>query len=306
MSLKETSYDTLACSGYLIEEIQKACEQAYRIGEIKPDLKQLPNPNVVLVLGGTYQDQNIPQFYHPIAFQTRNGWMVAVDVRPYGKYAQSQDQFVVRDMRGCESALVRAGLQEIWLNEDPKKLRNFSKFPLTIYCNWVSEIIAKRLGLEMGDQARLCILAAIFYQNQFLEELASRDDPTVLGNAIRNATGMKADFILEVMQQYPVISDLEDLCQAAKTVTQNVRTDQLNPGIVAQIAAGSWYGSNTRENNAIAVALEHPPTWISLMARALQDRGMRHSGLTKILERSTYRRDAELFLKQLYALIKDE
>lgn len=302
MTIKETAYNTTACSGHLIEGVKQAVEQAYHMGELSLRTGNVDNPALVFVVGGAYQDQNIPQFAHPIAFHTREGWKVAVDVRSFGRLDPANGTFIVRDPWGRDALIIRGVLQEVWLNDNPQTLRSFSRFPMTIYANWLAEVIAKRLALEVGDQSRLVVLAAIFYFSQFNDDMRPSLEGAAMGNLIRQATGFKGELIAEVMQKCQRVNDVEDFCAQAKAVTQNVRLDQLNPSILLQIVGGAWYGINARET--IAVAVEHPPTWISLVWHALMDRGMRHSGLTKQVERSMYRRDAELFRQQLLNFVK--
>jgi hypothetical protein len=54
----------------------------------------------------------------------------------------------------------------------------------------------------------------------------------------------------------------------------------------------------------VAVSLEHPPTWLSLIWEGFNNRGMRISGLSQILERSTYRNQKDLFTNALVNLAR--
>jgi hypothetical protein len=302
MSIKLSAYDTTACSGHVIDSIRDALQLAYGMGELRPDPDLLDSKMVVVVRGGHYQDQNILSFAHPIVLHTRHGHVVAVDARPYGRYESAQGEFHVRDKWSYHTLLLRGALQELWANGESELMRTFSNFPMKIFANWVGEMVAKRLAMEFSDQARLSILSGVMYQSLFIDDLAPARDPVVLGQQIVRATGMKADQVMDVVDRYPQVSDVDDYCRGAQMVTENVRTRALNPSILLQLAGAYWYGANARET--IAVALEHPPTWIALLWQALADRGMRNSGLTKILDRSMFARDGELFQKQVLNLVR--
>lgn len=302
MSVYTSAYDTTACSGHVIDSIRDALELAYGMGELRPDPDLLDSKKVVIVRGGPYQDQNILSFAHPIVFHTRHGYVVAVDARPYGRYEAAQGEFHVRDKWNYHAQVLRGALQELWVNDERELVRTFSNFPMKIFANWVGEMVAKRLAMEFGDQARLSILSGVMYQSLFIDDLAPAKDPVVLGQQVVRATGMKADQVMDVVDHYPRVDSVEDFCRGSQVVTENVRTKALNASIVLQLAGAYWYGANARET--IAVALEHPPTWIALLWHALADRGMRNSGLTKILDRSMYARDGELFQKQVLNLVR--
>lgn len=295
MSIFKTAYDTAACRGYITSKITDGLTRA----DIKDLLRKSQFDNVVEVIGGHLTDEIVPAFNHPILFKDRNGVeKLAVDIRSTGRWDSAQQQFVVRDITLQQGILWRAGLNEIWLEENgPDKIRSLSTFPLSVYASWIGEAVAKRLALEAQDQFTVSVLAAIFYLNLFWPNERSSNpdkmDKTFLVSMIARGLSYKADAVYDIVEKHAGILDVSDFCQACKDYSQSTRLRDLNQATLIGIVGGYWYGPNGRE--IIAVALEHPPTWICLLLQAMYIRSYNKAGLTKILERGTYQRQSSQF-----------
>jgi hypothetical protein len=305
MSIFKTAYDTTACRGYMISKVQEGLTHAH----IRELLRKDNTVQVYEVQGGHHIDELVPSFAHPILFKDKEGKEhLAIDVRGIGKYDSIQNSYVVRDVSAYEGMLIRAGLNDIWLEPTgPEQVRNLSTFPLAVYANWVGEAVAKRLALEPQDQFAVSVLAAILYLNLFWDEEKTRDlnkiDKTYLVGAITRGLNYKADTVYDIVEQHAGLANIEEFCNACKEFTQSVRMRDLNASTLFAMVGGYWYGVNGRE--LIAVALEHPPTWMSLLWQAMFVRSYHNAGLTKILERSTYKRLSGQFGIQLANLVKN-
>lgn len=296
--IHQSAYDTTACSAYVIDGIREAVLNGYLTG----DIKALPhNENVLVVEGGHVIDQTVQQFNHPLVIEHAGKNLVAVDVRPTGKYDFQQQEFHVRDTNGHAFILMRGQLNELWVSGQESYLRNVSPMAMDVFASWLAEGIAKRIALEARDQALVTVLAAVFYSNLFSDKTELSDtDKVLMKSQIVKATGLPEVMVYDVIEQRSIITNLEDFCQACREVTQSVRFQNFNVSLLLQIVGGFWYGVNARE--LIAVALEHPPTWLAVMYQAITDRGMRNSGLTKILDRNRYKRNWPLFTRAILNL----
>ena len=67
------------------------------------------------------------------------------------------------------------------------------------------------------------------------------------------------------------------------------RLASLNAGFLVTAIGGVWFGANAREN--VAVSLEYPPLFITLVYKALMDRSYHSTMLSRFVEISN-RRDA--------------
>ena len=296
MSVRQTAYDTTACAGFLTAKTQEGLSKALIQRLIWPK----DGEKLVVVQGGVLVDELVPSFLHPMVIDQGGEQLVAVDVRTTGRWDGAQGKFVVRDTTSYEAAMIRARLNEQWLRA-PEPLRNMSSLPLNLYSNVLAEAITKRLALDPGDQFIVGILAGIFYLNQFwsAEQSAnpSKEDKTYLVSALTRTLNFKGDAVYDVVEAHAGLSSLEAFCEACKAYTQSVRMRDLNVATLFGMIGGYWYGNNARE--LIAVALEHPPTWITLIYEAISNRGYRNAALTKVLDRGVYRKHTGQFVVQL-------
>jgi hypothetical protein len=306
MSVFKSPYDTTAASGYKIDSIIEALQEAKIRGWLTGVSQQYGSP--LLLVGGTGAlDESVPTFYHPIAFTVDKEQFVAVDVRSTGSHSGQMGSFQPRSNARSEyeSILMRGLLTEVWVNQGTEGLRNFSILPMGLFASWMAELIAKRLGLEVRDQFQVSILAAIFYQNLFWDkESVDTSDKTFLVSTISRGMNIKAAEVYDLVEMYPIIKSVGDFCTICQKANESPRLKQLNVGLLIQIVGGYWYGNNARET--IAVALEHPPTWISLIYQAITDRGMRNSGLSKDLDRPGWKRQHDQFRRQVVSLAGGE
>jgi hypothetical protein len=304
MSIFRTAYDTTACRGYLTNKVLDGLTRA----DIKGLLVTSKLNDAVLVTGGHLTDEIVPSFSHPILFKDKDGTdKMAVDVRGLGKWDSIQQQYVVRDTASYDGLMVRAGLNEIWLESSgPDRIRSLSTFPLSVFASWIGEAVAKRLALEAQDQFTVSVLAAVFYLNLFWDkersENPSKEDKAFLVSVISRGLNYKSDMVYDIVERHAGIIDVASYCEACKSYSQSVRLRDLNAATLFAMISGYWYGNNGRE--VIAVALEHPPTWLSLLWQAMYIQGYRNAGLTKILERNTYKRQSSQFGLAVSSLLK--
>ena len=303
MSRKISAYETTACFAY-----QSA------VAKTIPDLKtaliknQVPyyeKGNCYLVTGYG-NTANIPTFNHPLTFENDGKIVTFVDVRSnvnLPSFASSETSYTVKDFDEFNFNILRAQLQQIWASDLPRLMRDFSTLPLAAYANLISEHTTRRLALDPRDSLIITILAGVHYLNLF-NDSHSHDDPktkTVQMSAkLSSVLGIKQQLIYEIITNHTEISGLDELCVACQTVTNSVRLRDFNPVTLFGIIGSNWYGFNSRE--LMACSLEHPPTWISLISRALNSRGYSNSGLAKFMERGMFKRLSVNFNNQLKLL----
>jgi hypothetical protein len=73
-------------------------------------------------------------------------------------------------------------------------------------------------------------------------------------------------------------------------------------GVLVEIIAFSWYGTNARE--IAAVALEHPPTFLVMVFNAFTDRTYRNSPLARTAERYKGNKGGDEFVRSLQSLMR--
>lgn len=289
MSIKLTPYDTFACHSFLMKKTIDALEDAFVMGHLVPSAD---DPRVLLVEGGAPVVDKIPAFAHPISFNPRNeeqGY-IAIDVRYFGKYGTNSGQlgFVVRNRGEYDLAQYRAKLTRIWETEFPTILQNVSDIPLAVYASWISEGLSRKYMLEPREQLNLQVLAAYFYCCLFLDEQDMTESAKLkLAGRISRAIRTSVNSVLEIIEPLSVIAGIQQFCSVAPGAVGSIRLTQLNPGTMYTILQGSWFGVNSPE--IVATAIEHPPTWLSILMAAFDDRSYRNTPISKIAERSSGR-----------------
>lgn len=280
-------YDTTACRGYSLQEICASLAKALVINEIgvEPVLTDGVGTDIIVVTPLRFQSVVIKPFSHPIHFKTADGeTKIAIDAR--SMVSQRQDRTVQPSLRARNEfamLLSRAVLQKCWDNGNYSDIRNISPVPHQLYQRWVAEVVSRQYNLAPDVQAKIACIAAHFYSCQFKAD-GSDVNRTMHEANLSRVTGIGTAFIKEALDGVEYLGNLTDFCTAVRERNWSVRLESFTPGIMIQLLAGSWMGQHTRET--VAVALEHPPTFTSLVYEAINDRGGRKTRLGDILHRS--------------------
>lgn len=291
MTVFNTAYDTTACKNHRVSVIVEALITARIRGILH---SKIGSPEIYPVIRDRMLDEMVPAFYHPIVSAASGENLVYVDVRPYTKQDPRSLDNITTNQDGYDGAILRADLQEQWSDGNYAGLRNL-RLAGNVFPNWISENITKRLNLGPGEQWQISVLAAVFYYSLFLNEDSSDfGDKSIMIPLVARATGMKPALVQDIVEKVPHIECVNDFCEKVREVVNNVRLNNLNTSTLYTMMAGTWYGNNAAET--VAVALEHPPTWITLVYQAATSRTFYHSGLAKMLERGQYKREVRDFV----------
>ena len=309
MAIYKTAYDTSACSGFRTGEVRDKLRASVYSGALRQLYVPLKHSDqtaaLYLLQGGNSAADVVPFFNHPffLAGETRGeSGAFAVDVRNFGKWYAPNQLFVVRNQLEFAWTVRRAILNHLWLTERPEIFRDVSTIPAAVYSALISESIARRFALDAGEQATICVLACYFYYCLFTDE-QTFDEFTlnkIAGNIAR-ITRVGADRVFQIIGEQKVLHSLEELCTACREVTGSIRLDDFNIGVLVAICSGTWFGTNAREN--LAVALEHVPTWLMIVLASLSDASFKRSVLSKISVRYDKAGAAAGFTKSMEVLL---
>lgn len=312
MAIFQTAYDTSACAGFRVRDVQDKLISGYYQGAYR-EVTVTGRDNEVLSLqllqGGSSAADLVPFFNHPFLLTTseKNAHgekkkLFAVDVRNFGKWYAPNASFVVRNQPEYVWNIKRALLNQLWLTERPEIFRDLSTIPAAVYASLVSESIARRFALDAGEQATIMIVACYFYYCLFTNDHVFDEFAVnkIAGNIAR-VTRLPADKVLQVIDGMPVLNSLEELCNACRDKSGSIRLDDFNVGVLVAVLAGTWFGTNAREN--IIVGLEHIPTWLMIVNASLSEASFKRSVLTKISVRFDKGGAADSFNKSLAMLL---
>lgn len=303
MTIRLTAYETLVGEGQQIGKIQAAIA-GVPLGNGVESI----NTDTYRVIGGDPQAQMIPAFSHPMLCansHTHGNKKIAVDVRSYGTWDMYQRTFKVRVRTSYDFDILRAQLNTIWVNEAPMTLARLSSLPMNLFAGWISENITQKYLLNQREQDSLRVWAGAFYYSSFMDQedfhSATRTQMTM---ALQQGLNMPPTIIIPVLDKLErPISGLVEFCEMFETITDNIRFKGYNAGILIAQLRGTWFsGSNTE---LIAVALEHPPTWISMVYAAATDRSYHNTDLHRRLERiDRQHKNAQLFVRAIASLVQ--
>lgn len=281
MTINRSAYQVTATNGFNLKKTLSRLEEA----EVNGSVPQAAGWKVRALHGGSPSANEVPHFDHPLYFPGEQGSQghTVFDARPYGSYDKLQERFTIRNEGDYNLALLRAKLNWIWNAENVVGLRELSTLPMTVYASWLSTTIAHKYTLEGEEQMRLQALAGYFYACLFTddEEFSEQDLNRTVGQ-IAKSTNVAADTVFQVAAGLPVLKTLADFCTAAAKVTESVRLAELNPGVLLTLMGGTWQGNTKVE--MMGVAMEHPPTWITVLFMAMTSRNYKNSRLGRDVE----------------------
>lgn len=307
MTIYRTPYDTTQCDGFEphVAKTQAQLKAADAMGSLC-----YVAPNMVLVQDGDNYRNNISGFTHPLVIDQlpkggneQKSARIAADVRPFGAWSKNQEAFIVRDKSQMDMTLLRLRLSSIWLGEDRTYLRNISPIPVKMFASWISESLQRKFAIDPLEQMHLSILAGILYNSNFTDEKELDENEKVrLAASLGRDLGIEVKQILPILDEYSVLSSVDDFCEAAKKLG-GIRLAELNRGLLFASVAGAWFGYNYKE--VLTTALEHPPTWIAVVYTAGVDRSYHRTGLSDLFKRSHRGGSDDLFFNGLRKLVEN-
>lgn len=294
-------YDTIAGRAFSTKEVIRAIQKAQAIDELSPASmtsgRQLPG-----VFELTPYSKDVPPFHHPLIFEGIHGEaLIAIDQRPNMALTR-EGSSTVKTPYAYDFLALRAWLQRLWLDGKREEMRQLGEIPLRVYTRWLSESIARRLGLQPWDQVALSCFAIYFYLCQF-DHWAEVDEEERLKMAVaaRNALKIPTEEFLKHTDGLPPLTTLEQFCDAVKQRIENPRLEALVPGFIVTVCSNVWFGNASRE--VAASALEFPPSFLAMLSASLRDRTMHGAPFSKLVATVAKPNTATDFLRSFTALI---
>lgn len=284
MTIFRTAYETTACQGYVTKKIEEGLQKAQIVGtlyHLAPLLRE--------VRGADALELALPGFAHPFLVKGTKGYddFIAIDARPYGKIDARQGVWVTAQSTLMEYLEARGALNLYWVTKSPEALRDIAPAGMACYAEFVGKSLARRFALDRREEHDLSVIVAWFYLCLFNND-EKFDDRQVarMVQSITRAMRSEAQMVYEIVDRFEQapIQNLTHLVEMLVKHVHSVRLESLNAGIVTQILGGGWYGTaNAREE--MAVAIEHPPTWLTILHQAATNRTFSKSGVSNTFEK---------------------
>lgn len=308
-----TCYDTTVGKIEKLKSLDQSLREAMVTGDLQErrlGVEKVDENTAIFVIGGTSAEMNIPAFVHPYLIQNYKGRnYLATDARLFRTTAK--DYYSERDFEAdvrnkVEYSLMktRAALSLMWLSKDVERLRARFNFAASVFATWLSQAIGRAYALDFQDQAMITAVGVYYYYSLFTEarKLEGNDLEVAVVHTIK-VTKLPGLEVYKLFESLGEIRGIEDYCQEVKKVVQNVRLNDFNLGMLLTLVRNSWYGTNAKE--MIAVALEHPPTWITIVYATMTERTYKTSNLYKVLEFLAKRGNGDEFKMNFLDLLRE-
>jgi hypothetical protein len=311
MTICNTAYHTTACSGFRMGAIVDAIHEA----KVRDFLSSADG--VLYVDASTGASSQIKAFKHAVYIhkstnpQDHRGAntiahepILAMDIRATGRLDTTTGRFKVTNSTMYKNLMYRGALSAVWITNGASAFRNITPMATGVFASWLAEAIGFKYALDPKTKIDLMIVAGLFYQSNHVEgiEFDKGNEARYL-SSIANYLKLPVAEVARIYEQTKVITNIEDFCDKAKLVAGNVRLENLNSGVLIAMMGSTWAGDNAPE--LVAVALEHPPTWISLLYEAYTNTALRKVGLSRIVERRQYQEGLERLTQMLRTLAPD-
>lgn len=308
MAVNLSAYDTTVGMGFNLSKTvlalkERIIQNAYdQHGYWNIGLRDGLEVKGVALLSNSSTDSSVPVFIHPLMMQSAKGdKFIFVDMRSCTK--DNMDHFTITNSSEYDFIKHRLLSDLTWVIDGTEPFANLGVTPVGVYSAWISEAVSRRFALDPKDQLSLAVICSVFYQMQFLQTADEFDEYAIqkMTAVTIKATRAPAQFVFQTIDKIRYMNGIADFCEVVKEVLENTRIADFNPGILISIVSNSWFGSNAKE--VLAVALEHPPTWVSVVDAAQRNRAYRNSAISKIAERYAGSKGGSDFAKQFNSLL---
>ena len=171
-----------------------------------------------------------------------------------------------------------------WIDDNSLDLFNVGDFQIKVFSRLVSENISRRMNLEFDVQLRMQIIAAYYYVCLFHDEVdVGETNKMKIAKRIGRSISLTIPNVLLVLDDVNPMYNISDFVNELRKNGKSIRLEKISPGLIYTMLGGIWYGPNAVET--VAVALEHPPTFITMLHAAMTERGYRKTILGQIVLR---------------------
>lgn len=313
-----TAYETTVGRIFVVKNIANPLIQAIASSDLKyakmglEDVDGLP---AVFVTGMYAEEQSVPAFAHPLLVTDfRKNKYLAVDVRPFKGKEVSGDNWLeakkfedsVRNRPDYVLAKTRARLNQLWLaEENVRSIRTNYAFAGNVMAAWFSSAIQRAYALDYADQATISAMTVYYYRLLFTQEKKLQGEAldTAVVHTIK-LTKMPSASVYELFDKIGEINGISDFCSEIAKHTGNIRLEKFNWGVLWNLIQNSWFGVNNKD--ILAVAVEHPPTFIPLVFAIMKEQAFKSSPLYKVIDSVAKRGAADEFLLNMQDLIRDQ
>ena len=296
MSKFPTAYDTSATQGFVaLPKIKAAIERAQALESFMQTNPSRSGSGMgehkvagilpTLVTTITEGEALVPLFSHPMLVTLGRDRFMVSDARMFMRKEglNGKGDVSVMNQTEYDFTVLRTQLSALWAGGETNQFKFAAKVPVAVYAKWLSQNIAARFGLDGLAQNTVSVIAAYFYLSLFSdqESIPMEERYAMVPTIAKAAMGEKA-WMAQVVEQIDVCNDIASFCQTVKAILEDPRLDDLTPVVLVTMLSTSWFGTNGRE--IAATAIEHVPTFFTMLHFAFEDKTYKKSRFTSLTD----------------------
>lgn len=275
-----------------------------------PDVRAagpIDNPRMFYLVSGPTGNAQEVAFSNPLTFTDTLGKLnIVADMRTMLSYESGV--MTVRNrsaMMDCQQQITRMKAMWLWVNGRANDLLSISSLGMEVYARWLTEGVARRLGLNYDTIPRMMAYSAYFYYSQFYD--ASDINPSVAMGKIIEQTKIKNSVVTDVMG-YIIENDikltgLDSFVAHAKAVVGAEEFDILDTKQFIHASGSAWIGAKSDE--ATGIATEYPPYFLSILYGSMNSNLYKNTAVGKILDRAEFRKTRDGFARNFTGIINE-
>lgn len=293
-----SAYQTTACRNYRLKDLKDAVIRAQSRGELQ---------TFDYFYGVTGQSDDCPLFTQLLTTQELGSLinLPVADIRSYSQLSGRGDDVdvIITQKVAIEELNQRAHMQIEWERGRATDFSNLGELPVRCFMQYLGRSIATRLGLDPKAELECMAIVGYYYYCLFEHEDEFDQDARAKAMYRTSKVAMLDVAQLEVLLgNTGYIQDLSGLIAALQSAIDSPRVKQLNIATLFSLIGGGWFGQHARET--VCVAMEHPPTWIWIMHRAVTNQSYRRTLITKVVQQNDRKGSGQAFVKSLAFLLR--
>lgn len=278
----QSPYETTPLKGLKTTKLTQSLLIAKAEGKLKVGTLESA-PGLLVIAGKTAVTETIQPFSQPFTITDTEGTHTVVDLRAFNSRLVRGD--VVSDPDGGPAELLvrEALLQTIWQKHGSSVLSGLGNLPMQVFSTWVGNVISRVLGLDNRTQADVVTLASWYWLCLHMDEANGPLTPKAqvpYATKISNSGPLRFDDTADLIESAGFLGTLDKFAEALRGLN-TVKTDRVNLTTLYSTLSNGWYGSADAKT-LVAISLEFPPLFLSMLYTAVTERGYRKAPIGEI------------------------
>lgn len=238
--------------------------------------------------------QNFPVFNYPVKVEVIGQLPTYVlDLRLYQRFVKEGRDGIEIDEHSQAALLVElARLIPMW-EENPGKVITFNTKPVSIFGNFVGEVVGRKMGLVQTSPdtvLRLQVVFAAYYQLRYIDSnRITSFDINSFSSQLARILNIPFDFVSTIVtlisKDFTQVGSIQSVCDFIRNNKWHPNLDKFTlRDFYAIMNSSGWFGGpNPKE--MMLIAMEYPPLFLTMLTQALENKTYKNTPLHQIAKR---------------------